>query len=304
MSVDTPILNAGAAAADADLIKNTTTKDFMSDVVDASREVPVLVDFWAPWCGPCKQLTPILEKAVRAAKGAVRLVKLNIDEHPQIPGQMGVQSIPAVFAFQDGRPVDGFMGALPESRVTAFIARLIGDTVDDTAADIEAAEAALASGDLNTAAQLFGEVLQQDRENVQSLAGLAKCYIKTGDLPRAEQTLALVPSAKADAAPVASARAALELARKAGEAGDVESLKAKLAAEPKDPQTRFDLALALNAKGDRNGALEELLTLVAKNRTWNDDAARKQILQLFDAWGPTDPATISGRQRLSSLLFA
>jgi putative thioredoxin len=304
MSVDTPIVNAGAAAADADLIKNTTTKDFMSDVVDASREVPVLVDFWAPWCGPCKQLTPILEKAVRAAKGAVRLVKLNIDEHPQIPGQMGVQSIPAVFAFQDGRPVDGFMGALPESRVTAFIARLIGDTVDDTAADIEAAEAALASGDLNTAAQLFGEVLQQDRENVQSLAGLAKCYIKTGDLPRAEQTLALVPSAKADAAPVASARAALELARKAGEAGDVESLKAKLAAEPKDPQTRFDLALALNAKGDRNGALEELLTLVAKNRTWNDDAARKQILQLFDAWGPTDPATISGRQRLSSLLFA
>jgi len=304
MSVDTPILNSGAATSDADLIKNTTTKDFMHDVIDASREVPVLVDFWAPWCGPCRQLTPILEKAVRGAKGAVRLVKLNIDDHPQIPGQMGVQSIPAVFAFQDGRPVDGFMGALPESRVTAFIARLIGDTVDDVAADVEAAEAALASGDLNTAAQLFGEVLQQDRENVQSLAGLAKCYIKTGDLARAEQTLALVPPAKADAAPVASARAALELARKAGEAGDVESLRAKLAAEPKDPQIRFDLALALNAKGNRNGALEELLLLVAKNRTWNDDAARKQLLQLFDAWGPTDPATMSGRQRLSSLLFA
>ncbi len=304
MSVDTPILNSGAATSDADLIKNTTTKDFMHDVIDASREVPVLVDFWAPWCGPCRQLTPILEKAVRAAKGAVRLVKLNIDDHPQIPGQMGVQSIPAVFAFQDGRPVDGFMGALPKSRVAAFIARLIGDTVDDVAADVEAAEAALASGDLNTAAQLFGEVLQQDRENVQSLAGLAKCYIKTGDLARAEQTLALVPPAKAEAAPVASARAALELARKAGEAGDVESLRAKLAAEPKDPQIRFDLALALNAKGDRNGALEELLLLVAKNRTWNDDAARKQLLQLFDAWGPTDPATVSGRQRLSSLLFA
>ena len=304
MSVDTPILNSGAVTSDADLIKNTTTKDFMHDVIDASREVPVLVDFWAPWCGPCRQLTPILEKAVRAAKGAVRLVKLNIDDHPQIPGQMGVQSIPAVFAFQDGRPVDGFMGALPESRVTAFIARLIGDTVDDVAADVEAAEAALASGDLNTAAQLFGEVLQQDRENVQSLAGLAKCYIKTGDLARAEQTLALVPPAKAEAAPVASARAALELARKAGEAGDVDSLRTKLAAEPKDPQIRFDLALALNAKGDRNGALEELLLLVAKNRTWNDDAARKQLLQLFDAWGPTDPATVSGRQRLSSLLFA
>jgi putative thioredoxin len=305
MSVDTPILNSGGAAtSDADFIKNTTTKDFMRDVVDASHEVPVLVDFWAPWCGPCRQLTPILEKAVRAAKGAVKLVKLNIDEHPQIPGQMGVQSIPAVFAFQDGRPVDGFMGALPESRVNAFIARLVGETAGDVSANVEEAEAALAAGDLNTAAQLFGEVLQQDRENVQSLAGLAKCYIKTGDLPRAEQTLALVPPAKADAAPVASARAALELARKAGKTGDVESLRAKLTAEPRDPQIRFDLALALNAKGDRNGALDELLTLVAKNRSWNDDAARKQILQLFDAWGPTDPSTISGRQRLSSLLFA
>ena len=305
MSVDTPILNTGGAATpDAELVKNTSTKDFMRDVIDASREVPVLVDFWAPWCGPCRQLTPILEKAVRAAKGAVRLVKLNIDDHPEIPGQMGVQSIPAVFAFQDGRPVDGFMGALPESRVAAFIARLIGDTVADAAADIEAAEAALASGDLNSAAQLFGEVLQQDRENVQAIAGLAKCYIKTGDLARAEQTLALVPPAKAEAAPLASARAALELARKAGETGDVDSLRAKLAAEPKDPQTRFDLALALNAKGDRAGALDELLALVAKNRSWNDDAARKQLVQLFDAWGPADPATVAGRQKLSSLLFA
>jgi putative thioredoxin len=305
MSVDTPILSkGGAGGADADLIKDSTTKDFMRDVIEASREVPVLVDFWAPWCGPCKQLTPILEKAVRAAKGAVRLVKLNIDDHPQIPGQMGVQSIPAVFAFQDGKPVDGFMGALPESRVADFIARLIGDSAGDTAADLEAAEAALAAGDLNTAAQTFGEVLQKDRENAQSVAGLAKCYIKTGDLARAEQTLALVPPAKADSAPVASARAALELARKAPSTGDIEGLRAKLAANPQDAQSRFDLALALNAKGDRNGALEELLALVAKNRSWDDDAARKQLLQLFDAWGVSDPATITGRQRLSSLLFA
>jgi len=302
MSVDTPILNQGGT--DADLIKNTTTKDFLRDVIEASREVPVLVDFWAPWCGPCRQLTPILEKAVRVAKGAVRLVKLNIDEHPQIPGQMGVQSIPAVFAFQDGRPVDGFMGALPESRVNAFIARLIGDDAGDTAADIEAADEALAAGDLNAAAQLFGEVLQKDRENAQALAGLAKCYIKTGDLTRAEQTLALVPPAKADSAPVASARAALELARKAPAAGEIDALRAMLAADPKDAQARFDLALALNAKGDRKGALDELLTLVAKNRSWNDDAARKQLLQLFYAWGPSDPSTITGRQRLSSLLFA
>ena len=302
MSVDTPILNQGDG--EADLIKNTTTKDFLRDVIEASREVPVLVDFWAPWCGPCRQLTPILEKAVRAAKGAVRLVKLNIDQHPQIPGQMGVQSIPAVFAFQDGRPVDGFMGALPESRVNDFIARLIGDSAGDTAADLEAAEAALSAGDVNSAAQLFGEVMQKDRENAQALAGLAKCYIKTGDLVRAEQTLALVPPAKADSSPVASARAALELARKTPAAGDIETLRAKLAADPKDPQARFDLALALSAKGDRSGALDELLAVVAKNRSWNDDAARKQLLQLFDAWGPADPSTIAGRQRLSSLLFA
>ena len=301
-SMDTPILKQGEDGQD--LVKNTTTKDFMRDVIEASREVPVLVDFWAPWCGPCRQLTPILEKAVRAAKGAVRLVKLNIDEHPQIPGQMGVQSIPAVFAFQDGRPVDGFMGALPESRVKAFIARLIGEVGAGAAQALEAAEAALAAGDVNSAAQAFAEVLQKDAENAQAASGLAKCYIKTGDLARAEQTLALVPPAKADSAPVASARAMLDLARKGATAGDVETLKAKLAADPNDTQSRFDLALALNAKGDRQGALEELLTIVRKDRAFNDDAARKQLLQLFDAWGPSDPATVAGRQKLSSLLFA
>ena len=300
--MDTPILSKGAA--DADLVKDTTTKDFMRDVIDASREVPVLVDFWAPWCGPCRQLTPLLEKVVRAAKGSIKLVKLNIDEHPQIPGQMGVQSIPAVFAFQDGRPVDGFTGALPEGRLKAFIARLIGDSAADAAADLETAEAALAAGDVNAAAQAFAEILQKDAENERAVAGLAKCYIKTGDLTRAEQTLALVPPAKADSAPVASALANLELARKAASAGDVETLRAKTEANPNDTQSRFDLALALNARGDRKGALEELLTIMRKDRTFNDDAARKQLLQLFDAWGGSDPITISGRQRLSSLLFA
>jgi putative thioredoxin len=235
---------------------------------------------------------------VRAAKGAVKLVKMNIDEHPQIPGQMGVQSIPAVFAFQDGKPVDGFMGALPESRIKSFIARLIGDESADTAADLDAADEALAAGDANTAAQAFAEALQKDAENERAAAGLAKCYIKTGDLTRAEQTLALVPPAKADSAPVASARASLELARKA------ETPRAKLAANPNDNQSRFDLAVALNAKGDRQGALDELLTIIRKDRAFNDDAARKQLLQLFDAWGAADPVTISGRQRLSSLLFA
>ena len=300
MTLDTPILGGDGA----DLVKDTTTKDFVRDVVEASRQVPVLVDFWAPWCGPCRQLTPVLEKAVRAAKGAVKLVKLNIDEHPQIPGQMGVQSIPAVFAFQDGKPIDGFMGALPESRVADFIARLIGQESDDGNSELEAAEAALAAGDVNKAAQIFGEVLQKDSESAEAAAGLARCYIKLGDLARAEQTLALVAPAKAESAAAASARAALDLAKKGADAGDVTVLRAKLDADPSDHQARFDLALALNAKGDREGALDALLAIVAKNRGWKDEAARKQLLQLFEAWGGADPVTITGRQRLSSLLFA
>ena len=304
MSMDTPILGTqGEDAPGAETVKNTTTQDFVRDVVEASQTQPVLVDFWAPWCEPCKQLTPILEKVVRASKGAVAMVKMNIDDYPEIPGQMGVQSIPAVFAFKDGQPVDGFMGALPESQVNAFITRLIGEDAG-AGADLEAAETALAAGDANTAAQIFGEILQNDAENAEAVAGLAKCYIKTGDLERAEQTLALVPPAKADSAAVASARAAIELVRKAGKAGDVDELRAKVEADPDDPQARFDLALALNANGDRQGALDALLVLVAKNRNWNDDAARKQLVQLFDAWGPTDPATTDGRQKLSLLLFA
>lgn len=304
MSMDTPILGAdGGTAPGAETVKNTTTQDFVRDVVEASRDRPVLVDFWAPWCGPCKQLTPVLEKVVRAAKGAVALVKMNIDEHPEIPGQMGVQSIPAVFAFKDGRPVDGFMGALPESQINAFIARLVGETVG-TDADIETAKAALEAGDVNAAAQVFGQILQDEPDNMEALSGLAKCYVKTGDLDRAEQTLALAPPNKADAAPLAAARAALDLARKSNDAGDVEALRAKAAQAPGDPQAQFDLALALNASGDREGALEALLMIVSKNRNWNDDAARKQLVQFFEVWGPTDPVTISGRQKLSSLLFA
>jgi putative thioredoxin len=304
MSIETPIIGAGSDAAPAsETVKNTTTQDFVRDVVEASRERPVLVDFWAPWCGPCKQLTPILEKAVRAAKGAVALVKLNIDEHPEIPGQMGVQSIPAVFAFKEGRPVDGFMGALPESQINAFIARLVGETVG-AGADLETAAAAIEAGDVNAAAQIFGQVLQEEPENMEALAGLANCYVKTGDLERAEQTLALAPPNKADSAPIAAARSALDLARKSNDAGDADALREKAAQSPDDPQAQFDLAIALNASGDREGALEALLSIVAKDRNWNDDAARKQLVQFFDVWGATDPATLSGRQRLSSLLFA
>jgi putative thioredoxin len=297
-----------AAAPGADLIKETTTQAFMKDVIEASRQVPVLVDFWAPWCGPCKQLTPVLEKLVKAAKGAIRLVKMNIDEHPAVAQQMRVQSIPAVFAFIDGRPIDGFMGALPESQVKQFIDRVIADAGTGGDAGIEealqAAAAALEANDVQGAAGIYASILQEDRQNVDALAGLAKCYLKAGDLERAEQTLALVPPDKASAAAPAAVKAAIELARKSASVGDLGSLMARLQQSPNDHQGRYDLALALIAQGNREEGLDQLLDLMRRSRQWNEDAARKQIVQLFEAWGPKDPLTIDGRRRLSSLLFS
>jgi putative thioredoxin len=296
---------APAAAAPEGLIKDTTTQAFVKDVIEESRRQPVLVDFWAPWCGPCRQLTPVLEKVIKAAKGKAKLVKMNIDEHPAIPGQLGIQSIPAVFAFANGQPVDGFMGALPESQVTAFVERLIKDRVGGEEKDLlKEADAALADGDAAQAADLYGRVLQQDSGNVHALAGLARSYVATGALDQARQMLDLVPEAKRNEAPVAAARAALELAEQAGSLGPIGELEQKVAANPLDHQARFDLALALNAKGRRNEALDQLLEIVRRDRKWNDDGARKQLVQLFDAWGPTDETTIEGRRRLSSILFA
>ena len=287
------------------LIKDTTTQSFMQDVIEPSRTVPVLVDFWAPWCGPCKQLTPLLEKLVKAAAGTVKLVKMNIDDHPDIAGQLAVQSIPAVFAFKNGQPVDGFMGALPESQLRAFIERVAGKGAF-AGSELEAAQAALDAGDINGAANAFAEALQRDASNLDAIAGLARCYIATGDLTRAEQTLALAPPSKVSAAPIASARAALELARKsAATAGiDLSELTQAIERNPADLQTRFELALALNAKNQREGALDQLLEIIRRDRTWNDQAARKQLVEFFDAWGPTDPMSVKGRQRLSSILFA
>src|SRR5438132_10375893 len=288
-----------------DLIKETTTKTFVKDVIEESKRQPVLIDFWAPWCGPCKQLTPILEKAVLNAKGKIKLVKMNIDEHPAIPGQMGIQSIPAVIAFVNGQPADGFLGALPESQVTAFVERLIKDRVGGEEKDLlKAADAALADGDAARAADLYAKVLSEDSANAQALAGLARAYVETGALEQAKQMLALVPEAKHNEAPVAAARAALELAEQATSLGPAAELEQKVAANPLDHQARFDLALALNAQGRRGDALDHLLEIVKRDRKWNDDAARKQLVQLFDAWGPTDEATIAGRRRLSSILFA
>jgi putative thioredoxin len=296
----------GATAAVADgLIKETTTQAFVKDVIEESKRQPVLIDFWAPWCGPCKQLTPILEKVVKAAKGKVKLVKMNIDEHPAIPGQMGIQSIPAVIAFVNGQPADGFMGALPESQVTAFLERLTKDKIGGGDQDLlKAAEQALASKDYAGAATIYAQVLEQDGASIPALAGLARSYVGTGAIDQAKQTLAMVPEGKRNDTAVAAARAAVELAEQSKSVGPIDELEQKVAANPADHQARFDLALALNAKGSREAAVDHLMEIVKRDRKWNDDGARKQLVQFFDAWGPTDEATISGRKRLSSILFS
>jgi putative thioredoxin len=300
------MIQDGGATVTADgLIKDTTTQSFKKDVIEESRRQPVLVDFWAPWCGPCKQLTPDLEKAVRAAKGKVKLCKMNIDEHPTIAGQMGIQSIPAVIAFVNGQPADGFLGALPEGQVRAFLERLTRTKLGGGELDLlKAADAALVEGDASGAARMYSQVLAEDAANIHALAGLARCYIETGALAQAKQTLALVPDSKHNETPVAAARAALELAEQATALGPIAELEQKVSENPLDHQTRFDLALALNAKGRRIETVDHLLDIVRRDRKWNDDGARKQLVQLFEAWGPNDEATVAGRRRLSSILFA
>ena len=297
--------NGGTAPATDSAIKDTTTATFMADVIEESKHQPVLVDFWATWCGPCKQLTPVLEKAVRAAKGKVKLAKMDIDKNPEIPGQMGIQSIPAVIAFVNGQPADGFMGALPEGQVMQFLERLTKGAVGGEEKDmLAAAEAAVTAKDFAGAAQIYAQALAADSGNVAAMAGLARCYVATGAIDQAKQTLAMVPEAKRNDAAVVAAQAALDLAEQAKSVGPLNELEAKVTANPADHQARFDLAVALNAAGKRGEAAQHLLDIVKRDRKWNDDAARKQLVQFFDAWGPTDDATLAGRKKLSSILFS
>ena len=295
---------AGAMPADG-LVKDTTTQAFVKDVIEESKRQPVLVDFWAEWCGPCKQLTPVLEQAVKAAKGKVKLVKMDIDKHPAIPGQMGIQSIPAVIAFVNGQPADGFLGALPEGQVNDFIARITKDKLGGEAQDLlKSAEEALAAGQTEDAIALYAEVLAEEPGSVPALAGLARAHVESGALEEAKHALAQVPEAKRNDAAVAAAHAALEVAEQAKSAGPVGELEQKVAANPLDHQARFDLAVALNANGKREEAADHLLAIVKRDRKWNEDGARKQLVQFFEAWGPADEATMSGRRKLSSVLFA
>jgi putative thioredoxin len=300
------LLNQGQAApAQGDnLVSDTTAQTFIKDVIEESRTRPVLVDFWAPWCGPCKTLTPALEKVVRAAKGKIKLVKMNIDDHPQVAQQLGIQSIPTVFAFVNGQPVDGFMGALPESQIAAFIERISGKVEGGTADIVKAADEALAAGDAAGAADLYAQVLAAEPENVHALGSLARCHVMAGNPAAAKATLSLVPKDKENDPAVTAARAALDLAEKALSVGDLSALEAKLAANDKDHQARFDLAVALNAAGKREEALDHLLEIVRHDRKWNDEAARKQLVQFFEAWGTADEMTVQGRRRLSSILFS
>ena len=301
--------NAGGAAAPLERTatpKDVTTTSFRADVLTASQRQPVLVDFWAPWCGPCKQLGPALERAVADAGGKVALVKMNIDEHPQIPGQLGIQSIPAVIAFDKGQPVDGFVGALPESQIRGFIERLVGPLQSGSAALIAEAEDAAAKGNAAGAAAIYAEILAEDPADAKAIGGLAKLQVAAGQLAQAKALLETAPPPAPGKEPdpaIAAAQAALNLAEQASAVGELAPLERAVAANPDDHKSRFDLAVALSAKGDREGAADQLLEIIRRDRKWNDEAARKQLLQLFEAWGLMDPASIAARRKLSAIWF-
>jgi putative thioredoxin len=286
------------------LIKESDTANFMADVIEASTQVPVIVDFWAPWCGPCKQLTPALEKLVREAAGAVRLVKINVDENQELSGQMRIQSIPAVYAFKGGQPVDGFTGALPESQLKTFIGKLTGGVQSPADAALEQAKGALDSGNAEAAAVLFGQVQAQDPANEPALAGLIRSALATGEADKAREIIDSLPSELTQKGEIAAAISAVELSEQSRDSGDIEELRGKIEANGKDHQARFDLASALYGQGQNEAAIDELLELFRRDAKWDDEAARKQLVKIFEALGPADPLTVSGRRQLSSMMFS
>ena len=310
--METMLKGAAPQAAPADLVKDSDQTKFAKDVLEASRTVPVIVDFWAPWCGPCKQLQPAIEKVVKAAKGAVKLVKINIDQNQMLAQQLRIQSIPAVYAFFGGRPVDGFMGAVPESQVKQFVDRLVqavggaaGEGGGNEIAELlEHAKAATAQNDFELAARIYSEVLGVEPANVAALAGMARYQVQIGDLDQAKALLEQIPAKDRTGAEVAAVQAAIDLAEKAKEAGPIGDLKAKASADPKDFQARLDLALAYWAGDQKQEAIDELLAMIKLDRNWNEGAARQQLLKFFEALGFTDPLAVDGRKRLSSILFA
>ncbi|KNG93880.1 thioredoxin [Pseudaestuariivita atlantica] len=302
------MIELGQGPDATDLIKDVTEADFMTEVIDASKDVPVIVDFWAPWCGPCKTLGPQLEAAVTAAKGAVKMAKVDVDQAQSIAAQLRIQSIPTVYAFYQGQPVDGFQGAVPESEVKAFVQRVAevaGGTADGGLGDaVEAAEQMLAEGAAVDAAQTFAAILGEDPNNAAAYGGLIRAHLAMDDVDQAEAILNGAPAEISDAPELEAARAQLELARQAENAGPVADLRAAVEASPDDHQARFDLAQALQAAGDSEGAVDQLLELFRRDREWNDGAAKAQLFTIFDALKPNDPIVLHGRRKLSSMIFA
>ncbi len=300
-----PLVGSGAGVSDAEVIKDGDTQAFAADVIDASKDTPIIVDFWAPWCGPCKQLSPALEKIVREAGGKVRLVKINVDENPELAQQLRVQSIPTIFAFKDGQPVDGFVGALPDSQLKSFVERLagpIGPSKVELA--VEEAKALVEAGDVHKAAKTYAKALKQEPGHPAATGGLASCHVARGDLAQARALLATVANDHSDHPDIVGAQARLDLAEQTPEVGETADLERRLEADPNDHQARCDLATALHGAGNDEDAIDQLLEAVRRDREWNDQAARKQLLKIFEALGTEHALTVAGRRNLSSILFS